>query len=126
METQTTTEPIPIPLAAAITECVETFNLLVCSLETPIQKPDGKLSISVVKNQRDRLRIWATNIGVLGHGKASLDVEMTGSSLTKITILNLLTDLDATLLKSKSSFTSSRQKNFLWNLLCPLKPVNWV
>lgn len=91
------------PLSEAAKKCVEGFKRLTASLESPNEKSDGKLHLSVVKHQRDRFKIWATNLGALQRGRASLDFRLNESSLTKTTVLGFLDQLQQVLLQSKNS-----------------------
>ncbi|KAH9233822.1 hypothetical protein K456DRAFT_310244 [Colletotrichum gloeosporioides 23] len=88
------------PLSEAAKKCTDAFNHLTASLESPNENSEGKLQPSVVKHQRDRFKIWATNLGALRSGRASLDFRLNESSLTKTTVLRFLDQLQQVLLQS--------------------------
>nr|XP_036589454.1 ankyrin repeat protein [Colletotrichum truncatum]KAF6801459.1 ankyrin repeat protein [Colletotrichum truncatum] len=88
------------PLAAASQACMEAFHHLLTSLSAPNESSKGNLQLHVVNNQRARFKIWATNLGALQSGRASLDFRLMETSLTQATILKFLNGLKVTLSKS--------------------------
>ncbi|KAI0127543.1 hypothetical protein BJ170DRAFT_377180 [Xylariales sp. AK1849] len=80
--------------------CLKAFDLLLSGLE--ISRDDHKRLMRPValRNQRDRLKIWAGNLGALQQGRASLDFRLGESSLVQTAVLELLKRLKDTIIRS--------------------------
>ncbi|KAK2053279.1 hypothetical protein LY76DRAFT_609253 [Colletotrichum caudatum] len=79
----------------------------------------------ILKNQRDRFKIWAGNLGALQEGRASLDFRLQESTLMKSAVHKLLEQLEKTVTKSievvrgsrkpfEESLTSDDEQEHLW------------
>lgn len=76
------------------------FSLLTSSSETSVESFQEQLPPQVVKNQQDRFKVWATNLGAIQRGRASLDFRLMDSSLMRSTMLKLLKELENTIKRS--------------------------
>ncbi|KAF4425726.1 Ankyrin-3 [Colletotrichum fructicola] len=96
------------PLAEATRTCMSLFNALKSSSETAIDKFKAQLPSQVVRDQQDRFKLWATNLGALQRGRASLDFRLMDSSLMHSTVYKLLKELENTIKRSEQVVTGSR------------------
>ncbi|KAK4186118.1 WD40-repeat-containing domain protein [Podospora australis] len=87
-------------LGATSRRCVAAFSILLAGLEVTHDGYKALMPPIALRNQRDRFRVWAGNLGALQHGRASLDFRLRESSLMRITVLKLLTQLKDALIKS--------------------------
>jgi hypothetical protein len=99
-----TMETVPsLRLVAASKACLKGFNSLLSSLETA-EGPRHRslMPPQILRNQRDRFKIWASSLGALQTGRASLDFRLRDSTLMQATVYKLLTQLEDTMKKSMS------------------------
>ncbi|KXH51697.1 hypothetical protein CSIM01_04730 [Colletotrichum simmondsii] len=83
----------PPPLMEATRSVIESFGALLSDLEHADEKFRKQLSPLALKNQYDRFRLWAANLGALHHGRASLDFRLMDSSAMQTTLLKLMSEL---------------------------------
>ncbi|KAF5005062.1 hypothetical protein FDECE_8478 [Fusarium decemcellulare] len=89
------------PLVAATRASLYAFNVLVSSLGATTNDNHRKLMpLVALQNQRDRLKIWAGNLGALQHGSASLDTRLRESSVMRTTILKHINQLQEAIKRS--------------------------
>ncbi|KXH32131.1 hypothetical protein CNYM01_09317 [Colletotrichum nymphaeae SA-01] len=77
-------------------------------MEHAEEKFRKQISPLALKNQYDRFKLWAANLGALHHGRASLDFRLMDSSLMKSTLLKFLNELRLVLSKSSEIVQGSR------------------
>ncbi|KAJ3540644.1 hypothetical protein NM208_g4970 [Fusarium decemcellulare] len=85
------------------------FDILLLGLEDTANNHHRILMPVVpLQNQRDRLKIWAENLGALKHGSVSLDSRLRDSSLMRMTILQHLEELQKVIKKSTEVVQGTR------------------
>ncbi|KAF5979706.1 meiosis-specific serine threonine kinase mek1 [Fusarium coicis] len=62
------------------------FDVLVSTLKDASDLHKQSLTQKAISNQRDRLKVWASNIGALQSGNAALDARLRGFSVMKLAI----------------------------------------
>lgn len=93
-----------LPLAGATRRCMAAFVRLVSCSQAVVDKFRAQLPLHVARNQHDRFRLWAGNLGALSSGRASLDFRLMDSALMQNTVLKLLEDLESSITKSDKAF----------------------
>ncbi|KAF6839586.1 ankyrin repeat protein [Colletotrichum plurivorum] len=97
-----------LPLAGATRRCMAAFVRLTSSSQIATEKFRTQLPPHVAKNQHDRFKLWAGNLGALNSGRASLDFRLMDSALMQNTVLKFLEDLDSTISKSNEVLQGAR------------------
>jgi hypothetical protein len=85
-------------IAKLSVECERLFHLLINALETP--NKDGlqrELSSAAAEDELGRFRIWASNIGALSRGRASLDHRLKDADYLSHNVKALIEDLNQSL-----------------------------
>lgn len=80
---------------------IESFDVLVFNMEHADERFRKQISPLAIKNQFDRFKLWAANLGALNHGRASLDFRLMDYSLMKSTLLKFLNELRLVISKSE-------------------------
>ncbi|KAF4967946.1 hypothetical protein FSARC_4599 [Fusarium sarcochroum] len=73
-------------LAATTRRCLSTFDVLISSLRGSPDDHGKNMPPKTLSNQKDRLKIWADNLGAFQHGNASLDFQLQGLASMKMAI----------------------------------------
>ncbi|KAK2049549.1 hypothetical protein LZ31DRAFT_316858 [Colletotrichum somersetense] len=94
--------PLAFQLVASSKLCLRALDQLSSSLEVAENKHKSHMPPQTLKNQRDRFKIWAGNLGALQEGRASLDFRLHESTLMKSAVHKLLEQLEKTTTKSMS------------------------
>jgi hypothetical protein len=94
--------PTSIRLVASSKACLAEFNSLLRLLDAAEPLHKSLMPPQTLRNQRDRFKIWASNLGALQNGRASLDFRLRDSALMQGTVYKLLTQLENMLENSTS------------------------
>ncbi|KAF6818479.1 ankyrin repeat protein [Colletotrichum sojae] len=84
-----------LPLSGATRRCMAAFARLTSSSQIAAEKFRTQLPPHVAKNQHDRFKLWAGNLGALNSGRASIDFRLMDSALMQNTVLKFLEDLES-------------------------------
>lgn len=88
------------PLVTASKSCLAGLNSLLVSLEAAGHEHTSLMPPQTLRNNRDRFKIWASNLGALQKGRASLDFRLRESHLMQSAVRKLLAQLDETVKRS--------------------------
>ncbi|GKT45906.1 vegetative incompatibility protein HET-E-1 [Colletotrichum spaethianum] len=117
--------PPAFPLVAPSKLCLAALNQLLSSLEVAGNEYRSLMPPQTLRNQRDRFKIWAGNLGALQEGRASLDFRLQESILMQSAVHKLLKQLEKTVISSievvrgvrkplEESLTSADEDEDLW------------
>lgn len=91
-------QPATETIARLCVDCQRYFVAFIDALETSSeQKHQDELSGTTVENELGRFRIWASNIGALNIGRASLDYRLRDAEYLHQNVNSLLEDLKQSL-----------------------------
>ncbi|KAK1763391.1 hypothetical protein QBC33DRAFT_598613 [Phialemonium atrogriseum] len=86
--------PSAFRLVAASKSCLAGLNSLLVSLEAAGTERTSLVPPQTLRNNRDRFKIWASNLGALQEGRASLDFRLRESHLMQSAVHKLLAQLE--------------------------------
>lgn len=77
--------------------CQRQFETLIEAFTKVNGERRGELSRTAIMDERGRFRVWATNIGALNVGRASLDYRLKDAQYLQQNVKSLLEDLKESL-----------------------------
>ncbi len=78
------------------------LSSLLSSLEVAGKEHTSLMPPQTLKNERDRFKIWAGNLGAFQEGRISLDFRLRESILMQLAVHKLLRQLEDTIKRSRS------------------------
>ncbi|KAF5649490.1 meiosis-specific serine threonine kinase mek1 [Fusarium tjaetaba] len=88
-------------VASITKECLLSFDVHISTLKDASDLHKRCLTQKALSNQRDRLKVWASNIGALQSGNAALDARLRGFSVMKLAITQCFEQLGQLISSSK-------------------------
>ncbi|PLN79177.1 hypothetical protein BDW42DRAFT_201764 [Aspergillus taichungensis] len=80
------------PISTSVISCLRQFSRLICS--NTLRPFENEISLSLWKDELDRLTIWAANIGAHQNNHLSLDYRLRNASHIRDQVLRLLSRLE--------------------------------
>jgi hypothetical protein len=95
-------------LASLTRDCLLSFDVLISTLKDASYIHNQCLPQKALSNQRDQLRVWASNIGALQSGNAALDARLRDFSAMKVATNQCFEQLEQVIFSSRSTSTRAQ------------------
>lgn len=98
-----TTAALPTTISQLGLDCQRHFITLIDTLRRVTGELESELSTRTVEDELGRFRVWASNIGAMTSGRASMDYRMRNAGYLRENVKSLLEDLKQSLGEGPSS-----------------------